>query len=109
MKSGIVKSINKNNKGANEAFTKLIEIQSDNYVAFYYHANAEFNLKQIKEALTDYNKASELKPDYPDAYFNRGLYKQFVNDKNGYCNDLSKAKALGRLNLDDILKYCYKN
>lgn len=94
------------NKGAIDDLTKIIGYQEDNYMAYFYRANAEFNLKQTKEALTDYNKVIELKPDYADGFFNRGLCKSYLGDKTGACNDWNKAAALGKHNVSDMLNYC---
>ena len=106
MKSGIEKIRSGDNKTAIEYFTKVIEIQSDKYEAYYYRANAKFNLRMAKEALIDYNKTIELKPDYADAYYNRAFCKQFLNDKDGACNDWSKADSLGKPNIKDMLNIC---
>jgi tetratricopeptide (TPR) repeat protein len=103
---GIEKIRNSDNKGAIEDFTKIIELQDDNYEAYYYRANAKFNLKMAKEALLDYNKALELKPDFADGFYNRAFCKQFLNDKDGACKDWLKASALGKPNVTDLLNVC---
>src|SRR6185312_13480575 len=46
------------------------------------------------EALTAYNKAIELKPDYAAAYANRGRLEIKMQDFYGSQNDLRKALAL---------------
>ena len=73
MKEGIEKARNSDNKTAIEDFTNVIGIQADNYEAYYYRANAKYNLRMTKEALLDYTKAIEIKPDYADAFYNRAL------------------------------------
>jgi tetratricopeptide (TPR) repeat protein len=106
MKDGIDKIESSDNKGALTDFSKVIEMQPGNAEAYYYRANAYFNLRKTKEAIADYTKAIELKPDYADAYFNRALCKQFLNDKTGACSDWKKAAAYGKPNVNDKLKEC---
>ncbi|HNW97274.1 MAG TPA: tetratricopeptide repeat protein [Bacteroidales bacterium] len=94
------------NKGAIEELTKIIGYDKENYKAYYYRANAEFNLRQTKEAIADYTKAIEIKPDYADAFFNRASCKYYLNDTDGACNDWHKAFELGKPNTGDMLNNC---
>ena len=94
------------NNSAIEDLTKVIKLQKDYFEAYYYRANAKFNLKQAKEALIDYNKAIEIKSDYADAYYNRGFCKQFIGDLTGACADWDQAEKLGKPNVKDMLNKC---
>ncbi len=42
---------------------------------FYNSGTLKFNNKQFADAMLDFNKAIEFKPDFEKAYFNRGLTK----------------------------------
>jgi tetratricopeptide (TPR) repeat protein len=106
MKEGIEKIRNGDNITAIEDFTKIIDLQPENYQSYYYRANAKFNRRDGKGALADYNKSIEMKPDFADAFYNRAFCKQFLNDKDGACNDWNKAAALGRPNVKDLLNVC---
>ena len=44
------------------------------------------------------NNAIELNPDYSDAYSNRGISKENLDDLNGACKDWRKAASLGHSN-----------
>ncbi len=46
-------------------------------------------------AINDYTTAIKLRPDYIDAYINRGLTKEASSDVIGACNDWAKAFSLG--------------
>jgi len=46
-------------------------------------------------ALADYTKAIEIDPNYRNAYFDRGLAKLNLGQKDSGCLDLSKAGELG--------------
>ncbi len=57
--------------------------------------------------MLDYNKAIELKPDYAQAFYNRGIARYNVKDKVGGCLDFSKAGELGDNSAYDLIKeYC---
>ena len=47
-------------------------------------------------AIADYNIAIRLDPNYADAYYNRGLSRYLLGDKNGRDRDFLKAKQLGK-------------
>jgi tetratricopeptide (TPR) repeat protein len=108
LKDGIEKNMHGDYNKAIEDFSNVIDLDADNYTAYYNRANAKFNLKPrgAKGALIDYNKAIELKPDYADAFYNRGFCRQYLDDQNGACNDWDKAGALGKSNVKDMLNYC---
>ena len=53
------------------------------------------NLKNDEGAISDYNKAIELNPDYIGAYVNRGVAKETIGDLSGACKDYRKAVSLG--------------
>ena len=53
-------------------YQKAIKLSSNPYILFNY-GNALKELKRLDEALHVYDKSIELKPDYVDAYNNRGI------------------------------------
>ncbi len=63
-------------------------------IAYYNRGFAFMNKKSTDEALKDYNKAIELKPDYADAYLSRGNI--FLNQKRNddALKDYNKAIEL---------------
>ena len=54
--------------------------------------------KDYYGAISDYNKAIELDPDYTSPYVNRGIAKELINDLTGACLDWKKAASLGHTN-----------
>ncbi|HJX06206.1 MAG TPA: tetratricopeptide repeat protein [Candidatus Nanoarchaeia archaeon] len=48
----------------------------------------------MKNNLKDLNKCIKIKPDYADAYVERGLIKQRMGDLKGAENDYKKAKEI---------------
>jgi len=61
-------------------FKRLIEIDQNNYRAYYNLGISYFNIGLFEEALKSYNKALEIKPDYTYCYYNIGLIYEVRND-----------------------------
>ena len=91
---------------AEEALTKAIRYDKNNFEAYYYRGCAKVNEKKYQEAIADFEKAIELKPDYADAYFNLGRTYYLLNDEDKACENYKLAAKYGRPNLEDYLKRC---
>ena len=61
---------------------------------------------KYREAIADFEKAVELKPDYADAYFNMGRSYFLLNKVDKACECYKLADKYGRPNLEDFLKRC---
>jgi len=57
--------------------------------------NTKYELKDYKGAIKYYNKAIELNPDLAEAYYNRGIAKIRLGQKDDGCFDFSEASELG--------------
>lgn len=91
---------------AEETLTKAIRYDKHNFEAYYYRGCAKVNAKKYQEAVADFEKAIELKPDYADAYFNLGRTYYLMNNEDKACENYKLAAQYGRANLDDYLKRC---
>ena len=61
----------------------------------YYNRGVEkSDLKDYTGAISDYNKAIELNPDFASAYYNRGFAKDHLKNYNGAITDYNKAIQL---------------
>jgi len=82
-------------KNSSELWNHALHVTKDNYLA---HNNLGFALAEkgkIQEAIDHYNKAIRLKPDYFEAYNNRGNVYLNQGIKELGCYDAQKACALG--------------
>ena len=62
----------------------------------YYNLGIEkAKLGDNSGAISDYNKAIEINPEYKSAYTNRGIIKKKIGDMKGACGDWRKASSLG--------------
>ena len=93
-------------KKAEETLTEAIKYDKSNYEAYYYRGCARVNAMKFDEAIADFEKAIELKPDYADAYFNLGRTYYMKHDEDKACENYKLAEKYGRPNMEDILKRC---
>jgi len=56
--------------------------------------NLHYNLQQYEQAIQNYNKALELKPDFPKALYNRGIAYRYVGQYERAIQDYDKALEL---------------
>ena len=91
---------------AEETLTKAIKYDKHNFEAYYYRGCAKVNAMRYNEAIADFEKAIELKPDYADAYFNLGRTYVLLNNEIKACEYYKLAKKYGRPNLEDYIKRC---
>ena len=91
---------------AEKCFTKAIKYDKTNPELYYYRACAKFNGGNYKDAISDFEKAIEIKPDYADAYFTLGRTYSVMHDTDMSCYYYKMAEKYGRPNLHDLLKYC---
>lgn len=83
-------------RGAIADFNNAIKNNSNYTIIYYDRGNAKFDLKDYEGAILDYTKRILLYPDdCSEEYFNRGLAKICLKQKNSGCLDLSKAGELG--------------
>jgi len=76
-------------------FSLIISCQSQTAEEFFEKGNVKDYLQDYSGAISDYNKAIEINPDYAEAYSNRGIAKINLGQKDSGCLDLSKAGELG--------------
>ena len=91
---------------AEKNFTKAIKYDKNNPELYYYRACAKFNATNYQDAIADFEKAIELKPDYADAYFSLGRTYSCMHDTDMSCYYYKMAEKYGRPNLHDLIKNC---
>ena len=91
---------------AEEALTQAIKYDKNNAEAYYLRGCTKVNRQKYKEALPDFEKAIELKPDYADAYFNIARVYAILHEDDKACEFFKLADHYGRPNLEDYLRRC---
>ncbi len=87
-----------------EDLDKVIELSPRNVYAIFNKGNMYMVMQDMTGAISCYTQALEIKPDFGEAYYNRGLvYLQLGNKAKGI-EDLSKAGELGILPSYNVLK-----
>lgn len=67
-------------EGAATCFTKIIELDPQQYRAWYNLGISYFRLKDTKKSLEAYQQALKIKPDYEYVYYNLGLLHEILNE-----------------------------
>ncbi len=76
-------------------FSQQIKAEPENYINYYNRGVMYGRLGLHPDAITDYNKAIQLKSDFPQAYFNRGLSRARFGYTKTACLDIKKSAELG--------------
>lgn len=89
-------------KKARDMFKRIIEIEPDNYRAYYNLGIANVNLSKIKEAKECYEEAIKIKPDYKYCLYNIGLIYESEGEFQEALNYYEKA-----LEIDSKFPYAF--
>ncbi len=81
-------------RGAIEDFSKVIDLDPTNSIAYAYRGHCKVNLENYKGAIADFSKAVDLRPNFDAAYVDRGSAKLFSGDYKGAVADFTKALEL---------------
>jgi tetratricopeptide (TPR) repeat protein len=72
-------------------FKRIIDLDPENYRAYYNLGIAYFNLEKYKEALNSYETALSIKPDYKHGYYNIGLLYEATDNLEDALKAYEKA------------------
>jgi tetratricopeptide (TPR) repeat protein len=92
--SGLSRAKSKDYKGAIIDYTRAIDFNPNNYMAYTNRGTSKANLKDYQGALSDLTKAIEINPYIAEAYKTRGAMKGMLSDFSGAVADASKAIEL---------------
>jgi tetratricopeptide (TPR) repeat protein len=82
-----------------DAYTQIIKSNPvPKYIdmAYYGLGTVQFDQTNYQEAIKNFDKAIEINPKFHGSYYNRGLSKKLIGDKQGAEKDLKKATELSR-------------
>jgi tetratricopeptide (TPR) repeat protein len=74
--------------------SKGIKINPNSIYLLQMRGRSYGDIGSFKEGLRDLNKAIKLKPDYADAFVERGYIKQKMGDEKGANEDYTKARKI---------------
>ncbi len=106
-KHALEKNKGRNYAGAIQDYTKAIESDSKNVMAYLGRGIAKGELLDWKGAIQDYDKVILLNPTGNKigvAYLARGVAKNKLDDKKGSLQDLKKAAQLGEKDAHQIIQ-----
>jgi tetratricopeptide (TPR) repeat protein len=79
--------------GAFLAWTNVVSINPNNDSAYYSRAIAKADLRNLRGAMQDYDRAIELDPEFWKAWENRACLKDDMGDHAGAIDDHSRVIA----------------
>lgn len=106
VRDGVVKLYRMRFDEALQDFEKAARLDPQNQEAWFYIGAIHQNHKDYKTAIEYFTKAIEIKEDYADAFYNRGLCWFYLGDRNKSCADWIAAEDFGRENLSDRTDKC---
>ncbi|MEI7725576.1 MAG: tetratricopeptide repeat protein [bacterium] len=80
-------------KNSESLWNDVIEKDSGNEIAFNARGNIYYDNQQYDKAIADFTRSIDIRPKYPDPYFNRGNC-YFKTDPAQAINDYSKGLSL---------------
>jgi tetratricopeptide (TPR) repeat protein len=90
--------------GAVEAYSRVIELNPEDALAFYNRGTCYIRLRSYWQAIKDFNRAIELNPKLAEAYSNRGgAYYKLGEHRQAFA-DLKIAAGLGHKPAQDYLR-----
>jgi tetratricopeptide (TPR) repeat protein len=90
--------------GAVEAYSKVIEMNPEDALAFYNRGTCYIKLGSYWQAIKDFNRAIELNPKLGQAFSNRGVVYYKLGDHRQAFADLKIAAGLGHKPAQDYLR-----
>ncbi|MEI8203209.1 MAG: tetratricopeptide repeat protein [Bacteroidota bacterium] len=86
-----------NNVKAIEYFSEAIKINQNYSNAYIGRANAYYDLNEIENAITDFNKVVILYPDSFNGYFQRGIFYKNIGKKDSAIADFIMAVKFDKI------------
>ena len=90
---------NKNYAEAIKYFSKLIELDNQDFYAYYNRGWNKAKVKKYKMAIKDFEKAIEFNPNFSMAYINKGVMNYYLGKYSDSISDYEKAIKLDNKNL----------
>ncbi|WP_048920848.1 tetratricopeptide repeat protein [Rufibacter radiotolerans] len=92
-------------KQAIQDYTKVLEVNPKDYLAYQLRGEAKSNLGEDKAAILDFDAALQLNPALASAYTLRGNSKAYIGNDKGAIEDYDLAL---KYNPKDIILYFYR-
>ena len=99
---GRLKEQSVNNQGTHSAQSLKYGSEINTLAAsdLFYEGNSKANLQDHKGAIADYTKVIEIKPDFFEAYYNRGYSRDELQNYKGAISDYTKAIEINPTDAD---------
>ena len=107
---GLTIARTKKHKEAIRDIDRAIRLDPKNHLFYNGKGVSEISLNEYDKAVQDFTKSIKLKPNFGQAYYNRGWARYFgLKQKKQACNDWSNAVKFGYRQAEGLLKNHCKN
>ena len=97
-------------KSAVNEFTKMIEMDSLNTIAYFNRAHTKQQLDLWESAIEDYNMAEKLDSNFQGLHYQRATSYYALKIYDKFCRDILKAYELGDERVtEELLQVCGEN
>ena len=83
---------------------RVTELEPDMVFAHYNMGNIHVQLHDYDKAVAAYTRAIELQAQFPEAYYNRGIARLLMDQREPALRDLSQAGELGLYSAYNLIK-----
>lgn len=102
---GLTKKMQGDFSGALTDLNLIIDDYPQDPYLYKNRGNLQLLFGSVRQGISDYTDAIRYKPDFAEAYFNRGIAHFITYDRVSGCSDMEKSTSLGYPRAEEFIRY----